>query len=73
VQNWKKRVVDNRDFSIATPHEGNIHRLLAVSDCLFLDLLLPDYQVAPTYYCYAAPTHSLIEMKEPETPFISLD
>lgn len=37
---------------VTSPENGNIHGLIALTDCIFLDILVPDYETCPIYYEY---------------------
>jgi hypothetical protein len=43
TKNWKKNLLTESNLEVLTPTSGNIHRLYAKTDCILLDILLPDY------------------------------
>jgi hypothetical protein len=43
--------------SVTTPHNNNIHRIKALTDSIFIDILIPDYKSSnPETYEYVSET-----------------
>lgn len=69
--NWQRKILTNKDFAVTSPERGNIHGFLAVTDCVILDILVPDYDLntPPTYYEYDGKLGGnplIYEIKEPK-------